>query len=110
MMNGSLINHMMASTPANTTVSVGDGATLVSWTDRTPATVVEVISPRKIVVQIDESHRIDENGMSDSQKYRFEPNPFGAKYTAVLRKTGWKVVNGPNVIVGHRDKYYDYSF
>ena len=47
---------------------VGMGATVLHWTDRSPATVVEVFKIGKAVaftVQEDRATRIDQNGMRD---------------------------------------------
>jgi hypothetical protein len=92
------------------------GVTMVSWTDRHPATIIEVSkSGKKITIQEDISIRTDNNGMSDAQSYTFErdPNGYTAEYS--LRKNGrWVLVgssqDGSSVLVGHRSRYYDYSF
>jgi len=92
---------------------VGMGATLIHWSDREPATIIQV-SPngRKIVLQRDKAVRIDNNGLSDSQTYKYESDPEGAIYTASLRKDGSFKITGSKQIVaiGYRNKYYDYSF
>jgi hypothetical protein len=90
---------------------VGDGATLLSWTDRHPATVVWVSpSGKTIRLQADSAVRKDDNGMSEVQAYEFSPDPEGPVRTARLTKKGWKVSKGPAVLIGHREKYHDYSF
>jgi hypothetical protein len=96
---------------------VGMGATIIYFSDRTAATIVEVSENGKTIkVQADKAIRTDSNGQSDSQDYRYERNPKGKIETATLRKNGTFVIqgkamrNGTIVRVGERDEYYDYSF
>jgi hypothetical protein len=107
---GSFQNMAMANTPP-AVPSVGDGATLLSWTDRFPATVVFVSpSGKTIHLQEDIAIRTDENGMSECQAYKFEPNKEATIQVARLTRKGWKIVKGSAVLVGHRSRYHDYSF
>lgn len=108
---GSLTNRLMENA-APPTPTVGMGGTILSYTDRHAVTVVEVLTPKKIVVQYDNATRTDKNGMSESQSYEFSPNPEGQKHTVTLRKDGrWKEQGGSTVVMlGRRDKYHDYSF
>jgi hypothetical protein len=54
--------------------------------------------------------------MSDSQSYRYEPNPEASKRVYTLRKNGRWVAefdnmrNGTCLGIGFREEYYDYSF
>lgn len=111
---GSLVNLLMSGSK-DSTPTVGMGATILQWTDRTACTIVEV-SKNRIVVQEDNAIRTDKNGMSDSQDYRYEPNPNGSKTAFTLRKNGaWvregeAMKGGQRVSIGVRDHYYDYSF
>lgn len=111
---GSLNNRIMEG--KYPTPKVGDGATILMFTDRAPATVVEVISATKVVIQYDDFERTDKNGMSESQEYKYSPNQFGTKMTVTLRKNGRWIVegeamrNGTAVAFGIREKYYDFSF
>lgn len=115
MTTGSFINNLMQDSK-HATPEVGMGVTMLSWTDRHPATIIEVSkSGKKITIQEDSWTRTDNNGMSDAQSYTFErdPNGYTAEYS--LRKNGrWVAVgspqNGSSLLVGHRSKYYDYSF
>jgi len=115
MWTGSLINRI---TPSNPKVpTVGDAATILRWTDRSPATVVEVSADGKtVVIQDDNYRRTDSNGMSESQTYEFTPNPDGGKTTFTLRRNGRWVAkgcsmnDGNHLALGHRDRYFDYSF
>lgn len=112
-MYGSLNNAIAArSTIGAPTPEVGMGATQLCWTDRHAYTVVEVKSPKRIVVQADKAIRVDSNGMSESQKYEFVPQPDAPKVTLTLRKNGqWKPVGGGNTFaIGYRSEYHDFSF
>lgn len=122
---GSLINHLYSRmTVGEPTPYVGMGATLLSWTDRNPATVVEVnMEKRYIVVQDDDYTRVDANGMSEAQEYEYTPNPNGFKRIFRKSKKGEWVqhhvnpatnrlvqARGCGLRLGKRDKYHDYSF
>ena len=123
MQTASLINHLYLRTECGAPY-VGMPATLLSWTDRTPGTVIEVnMTKRYIVVQEDNATRTDANGMSDGQSYEYTRNPNGS--TSIFRKNkrGEWVLHyrnpetnrlvqsrGPGLMLGKREKYYDYSF
>lgn len=125
MQTGSLINHLYANGTGITAPKVGDGATVVGWTDRRPATVVETFQKgahHYVVVQYDKWTRTDKNGMSDAQEYVYSPNPEGGKSTYRLDKKGkWRPVcinqhgkfvyfDGTVLLIGVRERYYDFSF
>lgn len=108
--HGSLTNHML-SRVASPTPKVGDGATLLHWTDREPATVIAVsASGKTITLREDKATRIDANGMSECQTYDYARDPDGATHTARLTKYGWKIPRGSRVLIGRREKYRDFSF
>lgn len=112
MRTGSLVNHLMDGA-ATVEPEVGMAATVVHWTDRTAATVVEVSKTgHKLVVQEDTATRTDSNGMSDAQSYSYERNPDGRLYEATRRKDGsYRLKGGDSrVLLGHREKYRDFSF
>ena len=94
---------------------IGMGATIVMWSDRAPATVVEV-NGNKILVQHDNWERVDNNGMSDAQEYVYSPNPTAGKIEFSKRKNGkWVAVGQPQkggitLALGFRSRYYDFSF
>jgi hypothetical protein len=114
-MYGSLQN-LMAGTSATYVPKVGDGATEICWTDRHAATIVEVVSPRHVVVQRDISTRTDKNGMSDDQQYSYQPDPDAPRVHVTLRQNGRWVVQGQTqkggtkYALGARRSYHDYSF
>lgn len=120
---GSLMNHLYSRQSA--VPKVGMGATLLSWSDRSPATVVEVFKQGKYVyvgVQGDNYKRTDKNGLSECQEYEYTRNTDahvryfrqkdGGKFEACYKskETGrWKKTDG-GVTFGVRERFYDFSF
>lgn len=108
------------------TPTFGMGATILHYSDRDPATIVEVTVLKGITyleVQEDNAIRTDKNGMSECQDYQFSPNPNGRKYRFRQEKNGmwqyivyneetgrWNKKQGASLRIGERDKYYDFSF
>jgi len=117
MQTGSFVNLIMSGNKNSELPKVGDGATILHWTDRTAGTVISV-SEKAIEVQEDKDVRTDKNGMSDSQEYEYSPNSQGCRwiFKRVARgkyKGFWRVngrSDGEGVRFGERDKYYDFSF
>lgn len=124
---GSLVNHLLAAgTLGQPTPEVGMGATLLSWTDRNPATITKVFAIGKaLAVQVkQDDFKVVSGSMQDgSAEYEFSPNPTGYAWTfkfdgsrwvqVVLNKsTGrWKKVSGGDSLrIGDRAKYYDPHF
>lgn len=108
------VNQVLAAS-TKTVPTVGSGATRLGWTDRHPYTVIEVLSPRRVVLQEDTAVRVDNNGMSESQEYEFHANPQGQKVTVTLRKNGRWVEQGESIkgtaySLGYKSKYHDFSF
>lgn len=102
----------MAETP-----EVGMGATRYGYSDRHAMTVIKVSQDgRRVRAQYDHAKRTDDNGMSECQAYEFTRNTDGAVETFSLRKNGrWVLTryptnDGPRLVLGHRDKYHDFSF
>ena len=113
---GSLINHIYSGDRDSEPV-VGMGATILMWSDRHAATVVEVSADKKrVVIQRDNAKRTDKNGMSESQTYEFTPDPEARRETYTLRKNGAWVIkggglkNGGRIKLGARSEYRDFSF
>lgn len=93
--------------------TVGMGATIHVGSDSYPATVIQVTrNGKRVVIQEDIATRIDSNGMSESQDYKYEPNPQGEIHIVTLRKDGrYRETGGKTpVSIGFRRKYYDFSF
>ena len=120
---GSLVNHIY-SRAKSPTPEIGMGATLLSWSDRHPATVIDVFTHGKftyVAVQDDDAKRIDTNGISESQDYEYTRNPNGAIRYFRLKNDTWESVyidpdtnrfkkGCGSICFGLREKYYDYSF
>ena len=123
---GSLFNHLMANCSVKDIVPGETGATLLYWTDRRAATVVEVFKKGfydYIVVQQDIATRVDKNGMSDCQDYEYSRDPKGSTFTFRIGKSGkfesvffnedtgrYKKIGVGGLMVGDRREYYDFSF
>jgi hypothetical protein len=115
-MQGSLNNFLMGHSK-QTEPEVGMGCTILRYTDRDAATIIEVNSKKTvIVIQEDNATRIDKNGMSECQDYAYTPNTDATKLTFTKRKNGaWvrmkePLQGGQRVAIGYRDSYHDYSF
>lgn len=106
--------------------TVGMGATVLGWSDRYGATVIEVFRIGKstaIKVQRDDAKRIDENGMSESQKYEYTPNPRNQVFVYKQKTSGkwvevslnletnrWNETGGKGLRLGERNEYFDFTF
>lgn len=108
----SMSNWLMSGTKGQPTPVVGMGVTLLHWTDRSAGTITRVSASGKTLwFKEDTAERVDTNGMSESQDYKFTPNPDARERRASLRKNGeWREVNGSRLALGYRSAYYDYSF
>lgn len=95
--------------------AVGMPSTIVLHTDRLPATVVRVTA-REVVVQEDLARRVDDNGMSEDQRYDYEPDPNGQLRRFTRRRDGryWArgtaTGSGISLVLGVRRMYHDFSF
>jgi len=68
---GSLFNHLMSNNESKPVV--GQGATILHWTDRSAYEVIEVSNGGKeCKIQRYDPERVDGLGMSDSQEYKYE--------------------------------------
>lgn len=99
------------------------GATICVGSDRIPCTVIEALHGGRVLrVREDLAVRTDDRGMSDSQDYEYHPNPEGAVRTFKVDSAGiyrsailscygrWKMEGSSQLLVGERQKFYDYSF
>jgi hypothetical protein len=116
---GSVMNHLYSrATIGEPTPFPGMGATILWWTDRSPATIVEVNLVKKyIVVQIDKVVRVD-----GGQDCEFVQNPKAPRlFYKKNRKGVWvrhefnergRLVQarGQGLRIGERDWYHDPSF
>lgn len=114
-MTGSIVNHMYADSGIP---KVGDGATLLSYSDRNPATIIEVIlfksgpnvgKPRLVRVQGDQWKVVSGSEADGSATYEFSRDENGP--ISEFRWTGksWKGRSG-KVAFGFRERYYDPHF
>ena len=123
---GSLTNHLMSRmTIGAPEPVVGMGATLLSWTDRNAATVVEVWkqgASEFIALTDDDATLVGGSCMSESQTYEYTPRPEGYRTTFRRRPGGtweavrksdsgrWVKAEGPGLLLGRRETYRDPSF
>jgi hypothetical protein len=119
---GSVLNHLYSRmVVGEPTPAVGMGVTLLMWTDRAAGTIVE-IRGNVLVVTEDEVKRVDSNGMSEQQQYKFTTNLRGRKsYFKKDRKGMWVehcyndkgrlvIARGCGLRIGERNHYRDFSF
>lgn len=131
---GSLVSYMQAQmTKGAPEPEPGMGATVLSHTDRNAGTVVAVQSIASgkynclVEIQLDHSHRIDSNEMSEAQQYEYTANPEGRRYHFKrVRESGvwveveksltcsggryWKKTTSRfGLILGTRKTYFDFS-
>ena len=124
----SLTNHLYASaTIGQPEPVVGMGATILCWTDRRAATIIEVGTHRgllMVAVQDDTATRSDANGMSECQSYTYAPNPDGEVRRFVFKAGIWRSLeqdasgrlvlsragSGYGLRIGERHHYHDFSF
>ena len=118
----SAVNHVLSRrTQGQPEPEVGMGATLLGWTDRYAATIIEV-EGTIITVQEDLSERTDGNGASEDQTYSHESDPDGMTHHYRLRDGAWEAVqrnertgrwsrrDGYGLVLGVRQHYYDFSY
>ena len=109
---GSLQNHLIGHATGMPIPKVGDGATIIMWSDRKAATIVRVSpSGKSVWIQQDHAKRVDPNGMSECQEYAYTPNPDAPEREYRLRNGRWKQVGGSHgLLIGERREYHDFSF
>ena len=121
---GSLVNHIYSRAVTKEPITIGMGCTLLHWSDRHPATVIEIFTKGKfsyVKVQEDHAVRIDKNGISESQEYKYARNENGSITYWRLKNDTWENVyidpdtnrfkkGCGSICFGIREEYYDYSF
>ncbi len=115
----SVVNAILAQSAPEP--KIGDGATLLHWTDRTACTVI-AYDGKVLTVQTDKATRSDSNGMSENQTYSYERWPEGPTSTFMRDRRGawrpcllnsrgrWVLTTGVGLSVGSRRQYHDFSF
>ncbi len=92
---------------------IGIGATYCIGSDRYAGTIVYVSANKGLIrVRDDHAIRTDDNGMSDAQEYKYEPNEEGEVRTFYRNRLGGygNKRRGGYCAVGVRDHHHDYSF
>jgi hypothetical protein len=112
---GSFVNYVssMQGKEVIEQIKPGDGATILMWSDRKAATVIEVRPGKRpvVVIQEDSATRTEDRGLSEMQDYRYERNPEGATHEVSFRRGAWRVRGSDNgVRFGDRETYRDPSF
>lgn len=90
---------------------VGEGITVVMWTDRYACTIVKV-EGKRVWFQRDRAILLDKQMCDSGQQYKYERDENAEVEMAGLTKRGWrtgKKVGGQSVFPG-RDEHYDWSF
>ena len=124
----SLVNHLYArSVIGQPEPEVGMGATMLMWSDRKPATVVDVRTGRQgrvtVVVQQDEAIITGGSVQDGTAAHRYERDPNGWRLVFERQANGrWRqlVLNergkpifsedGLGLRLGERDRYIDPTF
>jgi hypothetical protein len=111
---GSFFNYLMAN---NSSIPVvGKGATILLYSDRKVAEVIEVSKDGKKVV-IEHLNAKNIGKQFGEQDWEFSPS--GINQTIVWRNNAWrievnigdkKVYDKINILFGAKNYYYDYSF
>jgi hypothetical protein len=99
----------MSDTITTEAIKVGDAVTLSPHSDCHPATVIRVVSPKTVHVQMD-SWKITSGSEHDgSAEYEYSRDPQGS--VVILRKTkkGWRG-SGYRAYFGERRRYWDPCF
>lgn len=137
---GSFVNHMYSRAVIGQPVpEVRMGCTLLSWTDRHAATIVEVDTTKKNKVRLfvvqDHAKVVSGSPHDGSASYEYTPNPKGARIAFDMQPDGtWRQVYqkstawdengnpiewthrwtkckpGYGLRIGEREEYYDPSF
>ena len=113
MQSESFVN-LMAAQSLQIAPEAGMGCTILMWSDRHAATIIEVRG-RKIAVQRDKAARSDDDGISECQSYTYKPDIDASVVLFSLRRNHQWVregdsMRGQTLLVGHRKEYHDYSF
>jgi hypothetical protein len=122
----SLVNHIQSrATIGQPVPEVGMGATILAWTDRYPATIVEVqvIKGRTYVTVQEDRAKMISGDYYNPGEYEYTRNPEASFQTWRTNDKGfwegtyfnpktkrWVKNPGNGLRIGDRDKYHDPSF
>lgn len=85
----SLVNHLMSG--AKGEPKVGEGATILQWTDREAYEVLEVSdNGKRAIIQKYSRKRIDNNGMGECQTYEYKELE-GGKLELIYKWGAWRI-------------------
>lgn len=90
---GSLTNRIEEGCQFAKEITVGMGMTEYLWSDRHAYEVVDVKDQEHVFVRQYRAIRIDNNGMSECQEYKFEHNEDAPIFELEKRKGCWYKVN-----------------
>lgn len=121
---GSLVNHLYSRmVDGEPQPYVGMPATLLSWSDRYPATVIDVnVKKAYIVVQQDEVKVTSGSFWEGNAVCEFSPNPEGSQLIYKKNRKGFWVIHewsekgrlvqrkGQGLMLGKKEYYYDPHF
>lgn len=125
---GSLINHFISNTSVEEIIPGETGATILGWTDRHPATVMDVFEAGKFTylhVVRDDFEVVNGSIHDGSAEYKYTPRPDDAGDHYRFKTDGssgfekvfwnketnrWNVISKGGLSVGRREKYYDPHF
>lgn len=88
---------------------IGDGATLLCWSDRRAYTIVDVKKTYLLATR-DIVERTDRNFEKGPQEYSYQTNSEAIPERANLRKDGKYYIGGQVLKVGYRNEYEDPNF
>lgn len=122
---GSLVNHLMSSR-SNTEPNIGTPATLLSWTDRSAATVTKVFEKNgRLMIEVtdDKSQLFSGSRVDGSATYIYSRDPDGVRRYFRREKNGewccvrknedtgrWVKSGRGGILLGRRETYFDPSF
>jgi hypothetical protein len=122
MINGtnSLVNGVMGGA-RQIEPEVGMGATVLHWTDRSPATIVAVHRNKSgavtgVSIQGDVATVIKGGEHNGSAEYTYAANPeapitrYTVRQNGAFVREGSGAKNGERIAIGRRERYYDPSF
>lgn len=89
METASFVNHLMSGAIGEP--KVGEGATVLRWTDREAYEVLEVSdNGKRAIIQRYRRKRIDNNGMGDCQTYEYKELE-GGKLELIYKWKAWRI-------------------
>jgi hypothetical protein len=126
---GSLVNHVYSfGVLGQPRPYLGMPVTMLSWTDRHPATVIQLFKVGKsIIMRVQEDNSVPvpraNPQYGDNIEYTYSLNPEGCTYTYKQNAEGrwcevyfkedtkrWVGTQGGGIHLGHREKYHDPHF